>query len=122
MILIARHLNSMCVVIALEKSALTQFIQVPVGSCDYLVDLDFPRHPSTSPLEPRYAIDSRTWERAVCVPFLDASHSSLLTRTLWMPGEAWQSLNEYGDYCLLRNKARISKKEKQVLKSMIRQV
>jgi hypothetical protein len=27
-------------------------------------------------------------------------------------------LNEYGEYCLLRNKARISKKEKQALKSI----
>jgi alpha-1,2-mannosyltransferase len=90
---------------------------VPIQTCDYLVDLDFPRHPSASSLEPRYALDSKTWERAACVPFLDASHSSLLTRTLWMPGEAWQSLNEYGDYCLLKNKERVSRKEKQVLKS-----
>jgi alpha-1,2-mannosyltransferase len=34
-----------------------------------------------------------------------------------MPGEAWQSLNEYGDYCLLKNKERVRKKEHQVLKS-----
>lgn len=34
-----------------------------------------------------------------------------------MPGEAWQSLNEYGDYCLLKNRDRVNEKEKQVLKS-----
>lgn len=30
-----------------------------------------------------------------------------------MPGEAWQSQNEYGDYCLLKNKALVGKKEKE---------
>jgi alpha-1,2-mannosyltransferase len=78
---------------------------VEVSTCDYLLDLDFPRHPVESPLEPRYAVDTAHWERVVCRPFLDARHSPLLTRTLWLPGQRWWEMNEYGDYCLLRSTA-----------------
>ncbi|KAF8846076.1 glycosyltransferase family 22 protein [Paxillus ammoniavirescens] len=84
---------------------------VPVETCDYLVDLDFPQHPTSSEHERRYAVDKQTWQRVICLPFLDASHSSLLTRTLWLPGVWWQSKNEFGDYCLLKNRERVSKKE-----------
>jgi alpha-1,2-mannosyltransferase len=76
-----------------------------------MLDLDFPLNPSSSALEPRYAIDVKSWERVYCIPFLDAAHSNLLTRTLWLPGGAWQSLNEFGDYCLLKNRALVDKKE-----------
>ncbi|KAL0951587.1 hypothetical protein HGRIS_008268 [Hohenbuehelia grisea] len=87
---------------------------VPVETCDYIIDLDFPLHPSVSAHEPRYAIDTATYDRVACLPFLDARHSRLLTRTLWMPGEGWQELNEFGDYCLLRNKERVVKKEEAI--------
>ncbi|KAF9469842.1 glycosyltransferase family 22 protein [Collybia nuda] len=89
---------------------------VPLKYCDYLVDLDFPSHPTTSSLEPRYAMDSKTWERVSCRPFLDSNHSRLLTRALWMPGEAWQSQNTFGDYCLLKNKALVGKKEAEFIR------
>ncbi|KAJ7847854.1 glycosyltransferase family 22 protein [Mycena leptocephala] len=82
-----------------------------IQACDYLLDLDFPSHPSSSNLEPRYAVDAKKWERIFCTPFLDAKHSNLLTRTLWLPGEAWQSLNEFGDYCLLKNMDSVARKE-----------
>jgi len=85
---------------------------VPAETCDYLVDLDFPQHPTSSRYEPRYAVDEQTWERVACLPFLDASHSSLVTRTMWVPGRWWQSKNEYGDYCLLKNRERVSTKER----------
>ncbi|KAJ6469635.1 glycosyltransferase family 22 protein [Mycena vitilis] len=88
-----------------------------IEACDYLLDLDFPSHPSSSKLEPRYAVDEKKWERVYCTPFLDARHSNLLTRTLWLPGEAWQSLNEFGDYCLLRNRDLVAKKEAVVKKN-----
>ncbi|KAF9245824.1 glycosyltransferase family 22 protein [Melanogaster broomeanus] len=88
---------------------------VPVETCDYLVDLDFPKHPSSSKHEPRYAVDEDTWQRVTCLPFLDASHSPLLTRTLWVPGAWWQSKNEFGDYCLLKNRERVDKKERDFL-------
>jgi alpha-1,2-mannosyltransferase len=87
---------------------------VPIESCDYLVDLDFPEHPVSSLLEPRYAVDDETWERVSCHPFLDASHSSLLTRTLWFPGSWWQGKNAFGDYCLLKNREKVHRKEVEV--------
>ncbi|KAL4246967.1 Mannosyltransferase [Abortiporus biennis] len=85
-----------------------------VNTCDYLIDLDFPLHPASSALEPRYAVDEKTWERVICLPFLDARHSSLLTRTMWMPGSRWQQANEFGDYCLLRHKQNMAAKEKKL--------
>ncbi|KAK2461410.1 hypothetical protein APHAL10511_005873 [Amanita phalloides] len=84
---------------------------VSIGQCDYLIDVDFPMHPKYSPLEPRYATDEATWERVACIPFLDAQNSQLLTRILWMPGKRWQGQNEFGDYCLLKNKALVTRKE-----------
>ena len=65
----------------------TQLFQVPVEECDYLIDLDFPLHPISSELEPRYATMDETWERVACYPFLDAKHSFILTRIFWLPGE-----------------------------------
>ncbi|KAF7303187.1 Mannosyltransferase [Mycena kentingensis (nom. inval.)] len=85
---------------------------VGAETCDYMLDVDFPKHPRSSRLEPRYATDAKTWDRVYCTPFLDAAHSNLLTRTLWLPGDAWQRLNEYGDYCLLRNRKLVSGKQK----------
>jgi alpha-1,2-mannosyltransferase len=81
--------------------------QVPVESCSYLIDLDFPRRymgesVSMSSHEPRYAIDAENWERVVCKPFLDASQTSMLRRTLRFAFS--QDPNPYGDYCLLRNR------------------
>ncbi|KAJ3548601.1 hypothetical protein NMY22_g1210 [Coprinellus aureogranulatus] len=87
---------------------------VPVDQCDYLVDLDFPENPVFSKLEPRYATDSRTWERVHCEKFLDARNSPLLTRVLWFPGKHWESSNSYGDYCILKNIKSMTKKEAQV--------
>ncbi|OCH96425.1 glycosyltransferase family 22 protein [Obba rivulosa] len=85
---------------------------VDVAECDYLVDLDFPLHPVWSEHEPRYAADEATWERVACRPFLDAHHSATLTRTLWMPGSRWQQTNEFGDYCLLKHRENVERKER----------
>lgn len=86
-------------------------VQVDVLDCDYMLDLDFPQHPREARHEPRYVADESSWERVACHPFLDAQHSSLLTRTLWMPGELWQGQNSYGELCLLRHKANVKRKE-----------
>ncbi|KAK0465555.1 glycosyltransferase family 22 protein [Desarmillaria tabescens] len=83
---------------------------VPVSRCDYLMDLDFPSHPSSSPLEPRYSTLTDIWEKIYCKPFLDAHHSPLLSRALWMPGEKWRQLNSWGDFCLLKNRALVEGK------------
>lgn len=88
--------------------------QVPVNQCDYLVDLDFPLHPRTSSLEPRYAVMSDIWERISCHPFLDAQNSFALTRMFYLPAQSWQENNEYGDFCLLKNIERVKRKEVQV--------
>ena len=85
-------------------------MQVPVSQCDYLIDLDFPEHPSSSSNEPRYAVDGEHWSRQHCEPFLDARHSPLITRMLWFPGKDWASSNSFGDYCLLRNVALVEEK------------
>ena len=58
-----------------------------------------------------------TYERVHCDPFLDARHSFFLTRAFWLPGKAWQSKNEFGDYCLLKNKERVEQKERDVRRS-----
>lgn len=87
-------------------------LQVDVDTCDYLLDMDFPAHPQENAHEPRYVADTKTWERVSCLPFLDARHSPLLTRTLWFPGELWQGQNEYGEFCLLRHRANVAEKER----------
>ncbi|KAK0198830.1 glycosyltransferase family 22 protein [Armillaria mellea] len=87
---------------------------VPVSGCDYLMDLDFPSHPSSSPLEPRYSALIDVWEKTYCRPFLDARHSFLLSRALWMPGEKWSQLNSWGEICLLKNKALVDGKVQDV--------
>ncbi|KAF9567750.1 glycosyltransferase family 22 protein [Agrocybe pediades] len=87
---------------------------VPVDGCDYLVDLDFPMHPRTSPLEPRYAAMTDKWEKVTCHPFLDAQNSDALTRMFWLPGEVWQAGNEFGEFCLLRNAKTVPQKEADV--------
>ncbi|PIL31538.1 hypothetical protein GSI_06240 [Ganoderma sinense ZZ0214-1] len=101
---VPKHLND------LNQEA-TQFY-VDVDTCDYLLDLDFPAHPQEGAHEPRYVADEKTWERVSCQPFLDARHSPLLTRTLWFPGELWQAQNEYGEFCLLRHRAKVAEKER----------
>jgi alpha-1,2-mannosyltransferase len=85
--------------------------QVDISTCDYLIDSDFPLNPQSSAHEPRYSIDSSTWDRVHCAPFLDARHSSLLTRTLWLPVPYWSQRNRFGEYCLLRQKRRAAKRE-----------
>lgn len=101
---------------------------VPVSSCDYLIDLDYPhRHLSSDTetgLEPRYAVEANEWDRVFCSPFLDAEWSRAVVepgegavkrvvkkvaatvhRVLWLPKVWFGNANVYGDYCLLRNKS-----------------
>ena len=33
-----------------------------------------------------------------------------------MPGEVWRNSNEFGDYCLLKNKALLEAKETEVIR------
>lgn len=90
---------------------------VDISSCDYLVDLDFPHDPIESTHEPRYILDEKTWERVTCLPFLDARHSSRLTRAFWLPSQIWQSRNKFGDYCLLRNRESVERKIEKIVRA-----
>ncbi|KIP10081.1 glycosyltransferase family 22 protein [Phlebiopsis gigantea 11061_1 CR5-6] len=85
---------------------------VDVDACDYLMDSDFPLHPVSTALEPRYVVDNSTWERVYCDPFLDARHSPILTRALWTPVPQWQELNSFGEICLLKHRENMGRKER----------
>lgn len=81
-------------------------IQIPVETCSYLVDLDYPlRHiagESSSDRAPRYAVESDDWHRVMCLPFVDLQSSARLSRSFYLP--FLNDGNTYGDYCLLRNR------------------
>lgn len=83
-----------------------------VDTCDYLMDSDFPLYPVWTALEPRYAMDNSTWERVYCDPFLDARHSPIMTRALWLPVPQWQELNSFGEMCLLKHRENMGRKER----------
>ncbi|KAK1233678.1 mannosyltransferase [Marasmius sp. AFHP31] len=87
---------------------------VPVESCSYLIDLDYPEHPVESPLEPRYAVQSDVWERVECLPFLDSRYTPLWARALYVPVNGWRTAASWGDYCLLRNKKLVGEKVRQL--------
>ncbi|KAG8839943.1 mannosyltransferase [Serendipita sp. 411] len=85
---------------------------VAASTCDYIIDSDFPSRSSDfSPLEPRYVQDKEFWEKVNCQQFLDSANSPILSRILWLPGQSWWNRNQYGDYCLLRNKERALERE-----------
>ncbi|KAI7867042.1 Alg9-like mannosyltransferase family-domain-containing protein [Spinellus fusiger] len=76
-------------------------VYVPVETCDYVVDSDFPLRSVSVPHEPVYRHDTATWEVLACLPFLDAENSPRLARSFWTPGShglAW------GSYCLLKRR------------------
>ncbi|KAF8921995.1 asparagine-linked glycosylation 9 protein isoform a [Mucidula mucida] len=87
---------------------------ISVEQCDYLMDLDFPENAVSSTLEPRYATLTDVWEKVACRPFLDAAHSPLLGRVLWIPGETWRQMNSWGDYCLLKNRDKVENKIRKI--------
>ncbi|GAA5935989.1 dolichyl-P-Man:Man(6)GlcNAc(2)-PP-dolichol alpha-1,2-mannosyltransferase [Sporobolomyces koalae] len=79
---------------------------VDVSTCDYLVDLEYPERPesSLSPLEPRYSLDSSTWDKVYSHPYLDATNSPMYSRAINLPIPGWASKNSWGEYTLLRRK------------------
>jgi len=91
---------------------------VDVSTCDYFIDSDFPlRHTSSPPTEhePRYVLATETWDKIITFPFLDAANSGALSRLLWFPETFWQEQegfgNQFGEYVMLRNKARAADRE-----------
>lgn len=71
-----------------------------------MVDSYFPGS-EPAPLEPDYILDTDTWERVTCAPFLDVGNTSTIGRLLWVPD--WAGIpdkhrRKWGEYCLLRRK------------------
>jgi alpha-1,2-mannosyltransferase len=82
-----------------------------IDHCTYLVDS---RLPSASPtaLEPDYISDSTHWQKLKCASFLDASHTHLLGRLLFIPDLPFvpeQFRRKWGEYCLLQRKTQHEK-------------
>ncbi len=80
--------------------------QVEIEHCSYLVDSHFPGS-EPSKLEPNYTLDTEHWEEMQCTEFLDASRTSLIGRTLWLPDSNIvpnRFRRRWGRYCLLRRK------------------
>lgn len=76
-----------------------------VAHCTYLVDSYMPGMQATEH-EPLYVQDDG-WERISCMPFLDASKTGLLARTIWIPDLALippKYRRHWGEHCLLRRK------------------
>jgi alpha-1,2-mannosyltransferase len=77
-----------------------------IQHCQFLVDSKFPSTEPTA-LEPAYMEDTKTWEKVKCASFMDAAHTGIVGRLLWMPDlpgvpEGWK--RQWGEYCLLRRK------------------
>lgn len=95
-----------------------------LSQCTFLIDSYFPSSAhststssssssssssTSSDLEPDYVLDSSTWEKMTCHPFLDASRTGLLGRALWVPD--WDIVpdrfrRKWGTYCLLQRRRR----------------
>ncbi|KAI7239206.1 glycosyltransferase family 22 protein [Hortaea werneckii] len=88
-----------------------------VKHCAFVVDSQLPST-KTTPLEPSYAGDEGTWERAGCQPFLDGFSTTVLGRTLWVPDlplvpEPMKRV--WGEYCLLKRKKKASPERERLL-------
>jgi len=82
--------------------------KVPLESCDYLFDSDFPHryqqnNSVENELEPRHCIDSRVWSRRDCRPFLDSINSGIFGRSIWLPIKQLDR-TAWGEFCLLQRK------------------
>ncbi|KAI9746234.1 MAG: mannosyltransferase [Claussenomyces sp. TS43310] len=78
-----------------------------IRTCSFLVDTYYPGA-NASDLEPHYILDSENWEEVSCQPFLDASRTHLLARTLWLPNLPMipdKFKRHWGRHCLLRSRS-----------------
>jgi alpha-1,2-mannosyltransferase len=74
-----------------------------INRCTYLVDSKLPSAAPTE-LEPDY-VSSDHWQKLKCASFLDASHTHLLGRLLFIPDMPLipdKFLRRWGQYCLMR--------------------
>lgn len=86
-----------------------------ISRCDFLVDTTYPlnieKGLALPPNEPDYITDTENWEVVKCLPFLDASNTGLIPRTIYVP--AWSFVPEkfqrkWGQHCLLQRRASAS--------------
>jgi len=83
---------------------------VDLRTCEFLVDTYYPGSTS-SDLEPHYILDSKNWEKLSCEPFLDASRTHVLGRTIWLPNLPFvpeKYRRRWGSHCLLKRTAKKS--------------
>lgn len=91
-------------------------LQVDPSTCHYIVDS---YHASRrkladgSSFEPEFVLDMAHWDRLFCAPDLDGPNSGRLQRAFWLPGEWWASKLNWGEYCLLGNKALVNERSAQ---------
>ncbi|KAK6608425.1 alpha-mannosyltransferase, partial [Botrytis cinerea] len=77
---------------------------VDLKTCNFLVDTYYPGSVA-SELEPHYIMDSENWETVNCEPFLDASRTHILARTIWLPDLPFipeKFRRNWGSHCLLK--------------------
>lgn len=77
-----------------------------VKHCTYLVDSYMPGMKATEH-EPLYVLEDEQWEKVTCAPFLDASKTGLLARTIWildLPFVPSKYRRHWGEHCLLRRR------------------
>ena len=81
---------------------------VNVRMCQFLVDTQYPEsRDELPPREPDYIAETQTWEEVKCVPFLDATRTHTLARTLWVPEMDFvpdEYRRKWGRHCLLRRR------------------
>jgi alpha-1,2-mannosyltransferase len=86
----------------------TDLWQTEKRACNFLVDTYYPGS-EPAELEPHYILDEDNWERVSCKPFLDASRTHTLARTIWLPNIPLIPENfrrKWGEHCLLKKKVK----------------
>lgn len=84
----------------------TNKTEIDPQNCHFLVDTYYPGS-SASDYEPHYILDEENWEHVSCQPFLDASRTHILGRTIWLPNLPFvpeKFKRRWGQHCLLKRK------------------
>ena len=72
-------------------------------------------YPDTAPTryEPHYILDTETWDKVKCVPFMDAAKTHIVARTMWIPDLPFidqKYKRKWGEHCLLKRKRDVKRK------------
>jgi alpha-1,2-mannosyltransferase len=93
---------------ASSRELLLMKCQVDLRACNFLVDTYYPGS-EPSKYEPHYMLDEGNWEKVKCEPFLDASRTHVLARTIWLPNLPFipeKFRRHWGEHCLLKHKTK----------------